>query len=60
MMKGALMNFLRGRWAVWAMLGLALVLFSLALLAFALSPAPDPLRAQATLAPTWFVPPVLP
>ena len=38
------------------LLGIALALLSLALLAYALLPGSEPLRVQATLAPTLFVP----
>lgn len=48
---------LRAHWALAAIIGLALVILSLALLAVALAPAGDPLRLQATLAPTLFIPP---
>ncbi len=48
---------LRARWKLAALLGLALMLVSLALLVYALSPAGEALRIQATLAPTLFVPP---
>jgi hypothetical protein len=48
---------LRARWKLAAILGLILMLVSLALLAYVLSPAGEAVRVQATLAPTLFVPP---
>ena len=52
-----LLKVLRPRWKLAALLGLALVLFSLLLLTLALLPVAEPLRWQATLAPTLLVPP---
>ena len=48
---------LRARWKLAALLGLVLMLVSLALLVYALSPAGGAVRVQITLAPTMFVPP---
>ena len=48
---------LRARWKLAAVLGLVLMLVSLALLVYTLSPAGEAVRVQATLAPTLFVPP---
>ena len=48
---------LRARWKLAAILGLVMMLVSLALLAYVLSPAGEALRVQITLAPTLFVPP---
>ena len=48
---------LRARWKLAALLGLVVMLVSLALLAYTLSPAGEVLRVQVTLAPTLFVPP---
>lgn len=50
-------GFLRARWRLAAVLGLVLILVSLALLAYTLSPAGEAVRVQVTLAPTLFVPP---
>jgi hypothetical protein len=47
----------RSYWKVLIAVGLALALISLALLIFALTPVGEPLRLQATLAPTLFAPP---
>ncbi len=52
-----LLKVLRLRWRLVALLALALVLFSLLLLYLALQPGVEPLRWQATLAPTLLVPP---
>ena len=57
MMITRLLKVLRLRWKLAALLGLALVLVSLLLLAFALLPAVEPLRWQGTLAPTLLAPP---
>lgn len=57
MMITRLLKVLRLRWKLAALVGLALVLFSLLLLSFALLPGAEPLRWQATLAPTLLVPP---
>jgi hypothetical protein len=54
-----MINAFRARqkyWKVAAAVGLVLVLVSLLLLAYALSPSGEPLRLQATLAPTLFAP----
>jgi hypothetical protein len=48
---------LGARWKLAAVLGLVLMLVSLALLVYTLSPAGEAVRVQATLAPTLFVPP---
>jgi len=48
---------LQNRWKLAIAVALILVLLSLALLAFALLPAGETARVQATLAPTLFVPP---
>ena len=48
---------LRARWKLAAIAGLVLMLVSLALLIYTLSPAGEALRVQVTLAPTLFVPP---
>ena len=49
---------LRARWKLAAVLGLVVMLVSLALLVYTLSPAGEAVRIQATLAPTLLVPPV--
>jgi hypothetical protein len=48
---------IRARWKLAAILGLVLMLVSLVLLAYILSPAGEAVRVQVTLAPTLFVPP---
>ena len=48
---------LRTRWKLAALLGLVIILVSMALLAYTLSPAGEAVRVQVTLAPTLFVPP---
>ena len=50
-------GFLRARWKLAAVLGLILMLVSLALLVYTLSPAGEVVRVQVTLVPTLFVPP---
>jgi hypothetical protein len=55
----AMVNAFRARqkyWKIAAAVGLILVLVSLVLLAYAFSPDGEPLRLQATLAPTLFAP----
>ena len=48
---------IRARWKLAAILGVVVMLVSLALLAYVLSPAGEAVRVQVTLAPTLFVPP---
>jgi hypothetical protein len=57
MMINRAVKVLRVRWRLAVLIGLALVLISLALLVTALLPAGETARLQATLAPTLFVPP---
>ena len=57
MMSNPVVKLLRVRWKLAALIGLALVLISLAVLVTALLPSGETLRLQATLAPTLFVPP---
>ena len=54
-----LLKVLQPRWQLAALLGLLLVCLSLLLLAYALLPAGEPQRWQATLAPTLLAPPGL-
>ncbi len=42
----------------WIIVGIVLALLSLALLVYAFLPGSEPLRFQATLAPTLFAPPL--
>ena len=52
-----LLKVLQPRWKLAALVGLVLVLFSLLLLTYAFLPVAEPVRWQATLAPTLLVPP---
>ena len=57
MMMSWVMKVLRVRWKLAALIGLALALISLVVLAAALLPGGETARLQATLAPTLFLPP---
>jgi len=58
MMLTWMVKVLQSRWRQAALIGLALALISGLLLVNALLPAGEPVRLQATLAPTLWVPPL--
>jgi hypothetical protein len=57
MMLNGLVKVLQTHWKLAALIGLALVLVSIMMLAAAWLPSGETVRLQATLAPTLFVPP---